>query len=125
MDGGNIAGVATTNLAVANLQPADMANYADLITNTQGSTTSSVAQLTVYVPPNLGRFTRLSYSPVDGFSFIFRDATLGRPYRIQFSPSLAEGSWVDWMSFNYNGPLFLIDLDAVGTERRIYRTVTP
>jgi hypothetical protein len=87
--------------------------------------TSHVAQLAVHVPPNPGGFANLSYSPVMGFSFIFRDATPGQPYRIQFSPSLAEGSWTDWMNFNYTGPMALTDLGAPDAERRLYRVVTP
>jgi hypothetical protein len=87
--------------------------------------TSSVAQLTVTIPPSPGRFTNLSYSPAMGFSFIFRDATLGRPYRIQRSPSMAEGSWVDWQSFTYSEPIYLLDMGATGLERRFYRAVSP
>jgi hypothetical protein len=83
VNGGNISGVTTTNLQIANFQPADAASYTVVITNLNGSTTSSVAQLTVVSP---GRFTRLSYSLVDGLSFIFRDATPGQPYRIQSPP---------------------------------------
>lgn len=125
MDGGNISGATTTNLLIANVQLADPASYSVVITNAYGSVTSLVAQLTVVVPPNPGRFTNLSYSPETGFSFIFRYATVGRPYRIQISSSLAEGSWVDWESFTYNGPVGFMDVSAIGTERRFYRIVTP
>lgn len=123
MDGGNISGVTTTNLLVANVQAADAAGYSVVVTNSYGSTTSSVAQLTVYVPPNPGRFTNLSYSPVTGFSFIFRDGTVGRPYRIQVSSSLT-GGWLDWQSFNYLGPVGFSDLGALETTNRFYRAVS-
>jgi hypothetical protein len=125
VNGGNVSGVTTTNLQIANVQAADTAGYTVVVTNAYGSTTSSVAQLTVYVPPNPGRFTNFSYSPATGFSFIFRDGTLGRPYRIQVSPSLAEGGWVDWQNFNYLGPVGFSDLGALETTNRFYRAVSP
>ncbi len=96
-----------------------------MITKADGSTTSSVAQLTVYIPPNPGRFTNFTYSPVIGFSFIFRDGTVGQPCRIQTSTSLAAGSWVDWQSFNYLSPVGFSDLGALETTNRLYRAVSP
>ena len=125
LDGGNLSGVTTTNLLIANVQLADAAGYSVVVTNAYGSATSTVAQLTVTIPPNPGRFTSFSYSPVMGFSFIFRDAALGRPYRIQISPTLAEGSWTDWQSFSYTGPIALTDLGAVETTNRFYRAISP
>ncbi len=122
LDGGNLSGVATTNLLIANVQLTDAGAYTVVVTNAYGSTASSVARLTVV---SRGRFSNLADSPAMGFSFIFRDATVGRPYRIQISPSLAEGSWTDWQSFTYNGPIGLMDVSATGTERRFYRAVTP
>jgi hypothetical protein len=122
VNGGNISGVTTTNLLIANVQPADAAGYSVVVTNAWGSITSSVAQLTVVSP---GRFTRLSYSADTGFSFIFREATVGQPYRIQFSPSLAEGTWTDWMSFTYTGPAVFTDMGALEAQRRFYRAVSP
>ena len=122
VDGPNISGVTTTNLLIANVQLADAAGYTVVVTNAYRSTTSSVAQLTVV---SRGRLSNLSYSPAMGFSFIFCDAIVGRPYRIQRSPSMAEGSWVDMQSFTYTEPLALTDLGATGQERRFYRAVTP
>ncbi len=122
LNGPNVSGVATTNLVLTNVQLADAAGYTVVVTNAYGSVTSSVAQLTVVNP---GRFTNLSYSPAMGFSFVFRDGILGRPYRIQRSPSLAEGSWVDWQSFTYTEPILLTDMGATGMERRFYRAVSP
>lgn len=124
VNGGNLSGVTTTNLLIANVQLADAAGYSVVVTNVYGSVTSSVAQLTVYIPPNPGRFTNFSYSPVMGFSFIFRDGTVGRPYRIQVSSSLA-GGWLDWQSFNYLGPVGFSDLGALETTNRFYRAISP
>ena len=122
LDGGNVSGVTTTNLRIANVQAADAADYSVVVTNAYGSVTSRVAQLTVINP---GRFTRLAYSPELGFNFIFRDATPGQPYRIQTSASLAKSNWVDWMSFTYNGPVAFTDLGAVEATNRFYRAVSP
>ncbi len=122
VDGGNVSGVTTTNLVITSVQLSDAGGYTVVVTNDYGSVTSSVAQLTVVNP---GRFTNLSYSPALGFSFVLRDAILGRPYRIQRSPSMAEGSWVDWQSFTYTEPIYLTDMGAAGAERRFYRAVSP
>ncbi len=73
----------------------------------------------------LGRLTSPAYSPLTGFSFIFRDAVVGRSYRIQRSSSLTEGSWLDWQSFTYTEPVGLMDVGATGAERRFYRAVSP
>jgi hypothetical protein len=124
-DGGNISGVTSTNLLIANVQAEDAGGYSVVVTNANGSVTSVVARLTVVVPPSAGRFTTFKYSAETGFSFIFRDATVGQPYRIQRSHSMAEGSWVDWQSFTYSEPIFLADLGATGQERRFYRAVSP
>ncbi len=124
LDGGKFSGVTTTNLLIANLQPADAADYSVIITNAYGSVTSSVATLTVTISANAGRFTDLSYSPVTGLSFFFRDGTVGQPYRIQVSASLA-GGWVDWTSFNYTAPRLFADMAAVGISNRFYRAVSP
>jgi hypothetical protein len=120
-----VEGVTATNLLIANVQPSDARGYSVVVTNAYGGITSSVAQLTVTIPPSPGRFTRVSYSPDTGLSFIFRDATPGQPYRIQTSPSFAEGSWADWQSFTYNGPIGFMDVGATGAERRFYRAVSP
>ena len=124
-NGVTVSGVTTTNLLIANAQLADVAGYTVVVTNVYGSGTSIVAQLTVTIPPSPGRFTHLSYSPETGLSFIFRDATVGKPYRIQTSPSLAEGSWVDWLNFNYTGPVLLTDLGALDSTNKFYRSISP
>jgi hypothetical protein len=122
VDRGNVSGVTTTNLLIANVQLADAAGYSVVITNAYGSTTSSVAQLTVINP---GRFTDLSYSKATGFSCIFREGTHGQTYRIQRSPALAEGSWTNWQTFTYTEPVGLMDVGATGVERRYYRALSP
>jgi hypothetical protein len=122
LNDGKVSGVTMTNLVIANVQPSDAGDYSVVVTNSGGSATSSVAQLTVYSP---GRFSDVAYWPAMGFIFVFRDGTVGRPYCIQTSTSLAEDSWIDWMSFNYTEPVGFMDLGAPERERRFYRAVTP
>jgi hypothetical protein len=52
-DGGNVSGSATTNLSLSNVQDADGANYALVVTNMAGSITSSPALLVVLDPPSI------------------------------------------------------------------------
>ncbi len=125
VDGGNLSGVATTNLLIATVQLEDGCDYTVVVANEWGSATSTIAHLTVITPPSAGRFTNLSYSPATGFSFIFRDATIGQHYRIQRSSSAAEGTWVDWLNFTYTEPMTLIDGGATTTSTRFYRAVSP
>jgi hypothetical protein len=125
LEGGNFWGVTTTNLLLTNVQLPDVCDYTVVVTNTYGSITSHVAHLTITVPPSAGRFSNLAYSPATGFSFIFRDATVGQQYRIQRSPSMAPGSWTEWQSFTYTEPTGLMDVGATGAERRFYRAVSP
>lgn len=72
-----------------------------------------------------GRFSDPAYSPSTGFSCIFRDATVGRSYRIQSSPSLTAGPWTDLTNFIYPGPVQIIDAPAGSTTNRYYRAVSP
>ncbi len=124
-DDGRLSGVTTAYLAIADVQPSDEGDYTVVVANEHGSATSTVAHLTVVVPPSAGRFTNLAYSPATGFSFVFRDATVGQQYRIQRSPSAAAGSWSDWQSFTYIEPVGLMDVGATGAERRYYRAISP
>jgi hypothetical protein len=70
-----------------------------------------------------GQFSSLSYWPASGFSCTFRGATVGQPYRIQVSPSLAIGSWTDVANFTYTNPITITDPNSTGTTRRFYRAV--
>ncbi len=125
LDAGNVSGATTANLVIADVQLADANGYSVVVTNAYGRATSVVARLTAVVPPNGGRLTNLAYSPESGFSFIFRDGTVGQSYRIQRSSSLAEGSWADWQSFTCDGPTGFMDVGATGADRRFYRVVHP
>jgi hypothetical protein len=81
--------------------------------------------LGIAVDVSSGRFSNLAYSPVTGFHFTFSDATLGQPYRIQTSRSLAAGSWSDLTNFIYAGPIDITDPSALTNANNFYRAVTP
>lgn len=72
-----------------------------------------------------GRFSNLVYSPATGFSCTFSDGTVGQPYRIQTSLSLAAGSWTDFTNFTYTAPLVITDASAVAATNTFYRAITP
>ena len=72
-----------------------------------------------------GRFSNLAHSPATGFSCTFLDATHGKPYRIQSSPSLATAPWTDFTNFVYAGPVVITDASAIGTTKKFYRAITP
>ncbi len=38
---------------------------------------------------------------------------------------MVEGGWEDWQTFGYTGPAGFMDVDAIATERRFYRAVSP
>ncbi len=125
LDGGFTSGVNTTNLMIRDIQLADEGDYSVVVNNVFGTATGTVVHLTVVVPPNHGRFTNLSYSRETRFTFIFRDGTVGQPYRIQTSATGLQGSWTDWQSFTYSAPAGFMDVSATGAERRYYRAITP
>ncbi len=74
--------------------------------------------------PFPGKFTNLVSSPVTGFTCTFLDASVGQPYRIQTSPSLAAGSWTDFTNFTYTVPV-VITVPVAGNTNRFFRAITP
>jgi hypothetical protein len=84
-----------------------------------------IAQANIGAAVTGGRFDNLAYSPATEFSCTFSDGTLGQPYRIQTSPSLAAGSWTDFTNFTYTGLIVITDTSPVTTSNKFYRAVTP
>jgi hypothetical protein len=83
-----------------------------------------IAQANIGVDLSSGRLGSLVYSPATGFSCTFSDATIGQPYRILTSPSLAAGSWTDFTNFTYTGPMVISDPSAANGPK-FYRAVSP
>src|SRR5262245_60164496 len=75
--------------------------------------------------PRPGQFSNLTYSSVTGFSFTFLDASVGRQYRIQSSPSLSPPTWSDYTNFTYTGPIVITESAASSGGDKFFRAVTP
>ena len=91
--GTNIVGATSSVYQIANAQPADAGNYSVVVSNALGSITSSVAVLSVTVPPN----------PV----LIIQEATLvswtNTPgYVLQESPTLSPPQWTTISNWTVN-----------------------
>ncbi|NOS69149.1 MAG: hypothetical protein HOP33_04385 [Verrucomicrobia bacterium] len=71
-----------------------------------------------------GRFSNMIHSPGTGFSCTFLDGSVGQPYRIQTSPSLAAGSWIDFTNFTYAVPV-VINVPAAAATNQFFRAITP
>ena len=94
--------------------------------STAGGKVSGYAAKAVFgATPSPGLFSNLSYSTVVGFSCTFLDATPGKLYRIQTSPSLAADSWTDFTNFTYPGPIVISDASADPTTNKFFRAVAP
>jgi hypothetical protein len=91
-------------------------------TNAGGQLSVNLARATIDVAR--GRFTNLAYSPINGFGFTFVDGTVGQPYRIQTSSSLAADSWLDVTNFTYTAPMAM-NYSVSGATNKFFRAVTP
>jgi hypothetical protein len=117
-NGGNISGATSPALALVSVTPSNAGNYAVVITNAAGSVTSSVATLTVVVPPQFSAITSL---PDNHFS-LWLTAVSNLTYRIDASTDLL--TWAALTNLpNPNGSLQFIDLEATNLSRRFYRAV--
>ena len=84
-----------------------------------------IAQANIGAGLSAGRLGSLVYSPATGFGCTFSDATIGQPYHIQSSPSLAAGSWTNFTNFTYTGPMVISDRSAAAGPKKFYRAVSP
>ena len=64
-----------------------------------------------------GRFSDPVYSPTNGFSCTFLDATVGQRYRIQVAPSLNPEFWTELTNFIYNGSTVITDTSVASTNK--------
>ena len=90
-----------------------------------GNVSPNLAQANIGAGVSGGWFSSLVYSPATGFRCTFSGATIGQPYRIQTSPSLAAGSWIDLTHFTYTGPIVISDPSASAVPKKFYRAVSP
>ena len=117
-NGTGIQAATGTNLTLNNVQPANAGDYRVVITNAGGSVTSSVASLTVVVPPQFASITLL---PDQNLSLSLT-AVSNLTYRIDASTDLL--TWAALTNLpNPNGTLQFIDLAATNFSQRFYRAV--
>jgi hypothetical protein len=89
-NGGNISGTTTNALAFAAIQLTNAANYDVVVTNNSGSVTSSVASLTVTLPP--------------GYNQISAQRLSGGNVRLSFA-GFVGGSYALDSTFNLRSPI--------------------
>lgn len=127
-DGNNLAGATSATLSLPNVQPADAASYAVIVTNRLGSVTSTAAKLTVNFAPV---FTTqpASTSAKVGDSVSFTVATNGMPtptYQWQISAD-AGNTWSDLAeTAPYSGtttPTLTIASSTIAMDGYRYRAV--
>jgi len=112
----NLPGATSSNLTLANIQPAQAGNYAAVVTNLVGAATSQVATLTVWLRPVL---TEPEVLP----NGLFRFKLMGysnQTYFIEASTNL-----VDWPTLTNllttNGIMPFTDALSPGATNRYYR----
>src|SRR6266850_464384 len=93
-NGANLPGATNTNLTISNIQPANEGNYSVVVSNFLGGATSSVAVLTVLLPPNIIS-QPLSRTNVAGTLATFSVGATGTPapaYQWQFNGANIGGA---------------------------------
>jgi alpha-tubulin suppressor-like RCC1 family protein len=104
-DSGNVWGSTNATLNLSNVRLADAGNYSVVITNAYGSVTSSVASLTVLLPPKsfsghvvTGGGFQLQFTGTPNYPYILQTATnLTPPVNWQSvftNPADANGNWI-------------------------------
>ena len=117
-DGGKVSGARSATLSLINVREGDTGNYSVMVSNTQGSVTSSSAALEVVLPP---QFTSIAFL-ADRNSSLSLTAVSNLTYRIDASTDLATWTVLTSLS-NPSGTLHFIDLEATNFPQRFYRAV--
>jgi uncharacterized repeat protein (TIGR01451 family) len=89
LNGTNLDGATAGTLLLTNVQPADAGSYAVVLTNVAGSVTSTVANLSVLVPPELIIQITLAGAEVS-ISFASQP---GSNYLLEYKHSLDDPAW--------------------------------
>lgn len=119
-DGDGISGTTTTNLTLAGVTTNSTANYTLVITNAYGSITSSVAALTVILPPGL---TGVAANP-DGSVTLTLAGSPGFSYILESTTNFVSGSgWLPVATnvFDSTGVWQFNDISATTFPQRFYR----
>ena len=111
-----VAGATGATLTLAGAQPADAGDYTALVSNSEGSVTSSVATLRVLVPPVI---TQISRAP--GSANVSFTTVVGLNYVVEFKEALTNAPWGALAPVAGTGAVRTVT-DAVATAAtRFYR----
>ena len=91
-NGTNIIAATSSTLSLTNVQLQHAGNYSVVITNSFGSVTSAVAQLTVVLPPTIS-LVPANVSPAN--VAITVNSLVGLSYTLQYKNSLQDSNWTD------------------------------
>ena len=114
-----IPGATSTNLTLTNVTLADAGGYDVLASNLFGSTTSSVATVTVFIPAVAAILGSPTYTMNNEFQFTVT-GTVGSNYVVQVATNLSlPATWVSL--FTNDSPFTFVDANAQNFSQRFYR----
>jgi len=119
-DGTNITGATASTLSLTNIQPQHAGGYSAVITNSYGSITSTVAQLTVLLPPSIA----INPANVSATNVaISVNSVAGLTYTLQYKNLLEDSNWTDILpSLPGTGSVLLLqDTNGSVLPSRFYR----
>jgi autotransporter-associated beta strand protein len=122
-NGANLPGATLATLALTNVQSANAGNYFVIVTNSFGSATSSVATLTVNIPPVVSTLPQM---PGGGVQFSFTGPS-GQAYAVLGSTNLALPltNWTVLTSGTFgSGPVTFTDANPTNAGY-FYRVASP
>lgn len=119
-NGPGITGATTTNLTLTSISTNSAGSYSLVVTNAYGSSTSSVATLTVILPPTIAG---IAANP-NGSVTLQLGGSPGATYILESKPDLAAP--VGWLPiatnvFDLTGFWQFTDLQATNSSQRYYR----
>ena len=120
-NGTNLAGASASAYTVTNAQPANAGSYTVVVTNSGGSVTSTVANLTVNVPPPAqpGHFDSVCLLP-DGSMRLSMSGTACTNYTLQWT-----SDWLAWSNLctvsGSNGLFWVVIPCSTNGGQRFYR----
>jgi hypothetical protein len=119
-NGTNIPGATSHWLSLTNVQPEQAGGYQVIVTNSAGSAISSVAQLTVLVPPTI---SLASLDTTVSNVSLSLPSVVGRTYRLEYKNSLTDSNWTPLLPplAGTGGVITLQDTNPPVLPTRFYR----
>ena len=119
-NGGPLPGQVSPSLLLTNVQPGQSGAYSVVVTNVNGATTSSIAQLTVVAAPTLTFSSSSTFSNNVAFSV---PSVTGLSYTLEFKNSLMDTNWTPILppTPGTGFAISLIDTNVPGVPVRFYR----